>query len=110
MEGGDQQFFKYGNKKRRNTIAKSYIEIMSVKKKRMSKQQSMMIENQNFIVLKGKALYIFNPENRLRVLLSKLISHRFFEMFIFLVVVVSIICLGLEDPLESPDARFSEYI
>jgi hypothetical protein len=81
---------------------------MSLQRKGMGKQNSMMIENQNFIILKGKSMHIFLPENRLRVLLSKLIGHRYFEMFIFFVVVVSIVCLGLEDPLESPDARFTD--
>jgi hypothetical protein len=68
----------------------------------------MMIEDNNFILLKGKSLYIFDTDNRLRVFLSKLVGHRYFEMFIFFVVVVSIVCLGLEDPLENPNARFTE--
>ena len=68
----------------------------------------MMINDQKMIILKGKSLFIFDSENRFRVLLSKLVGHRYFEMFIFFVVVVSIFCLSLEDPLENPDARFSE--
>ena len=63
-----------------------------------------MIETQSLIILEGKSLYLFDTDNRVRWALAKFISHRYFDMFIFLVVMASIILLGMEDSLEDPNA------
>ena len=75
---------------------------MSSKKKRANRQDSQMIESQHQVTLIGKSLYLFDEENRLRVFLSKLISHRYFDWFIFLVITASVVLLGLEDSLDNP--------
>lgn len=69
-----------------------------------------MIETQKVIILEGKSLYLFSEENRLRVFLTKLIGHRYFDMFIFLAVTASIVLLGLEDSLDNPQAHLSQEI
>ena len=69
-----------------------------------------MIETQKMIILEGKSLNLFSEENRLRLFLTKFIGHRYFDMFIFLVVTASIVLLGLEDSLDNPQAHLSQEI
>jgi hypothetical protein len=47
----------------------------------------------------GRSLFIFSPTNVIRRLLSKLIVHNLFEMFIFAVVIFSAILMVFDDPL-----------
>ena len=69
-----------------------------------------MIETQKLIILEGKSLNLFSEENRFRVFFSRFIGHRYFDMFIFLVVTASIVLLGLEDSLDNPQAHLSQEI
>jgi len=51
---------------------------------------------------------IFSRNNRFRKILSKLVVHNIFEMFIFGTVLFSSIFMVFEDPLSDPDRPFLE--
>ena len=42
--------------------------------------------------------------------LSKIVVHNIFEMFIFSIVLLSAILMGLEDPLQDPNWQFAPVI
>ena len=71
----------------------------------MSKN-SKLLKIEKTVTLEGNSLFIFSRNNRFRIILSKLVVHNIFEMFIFLVVLFSSIFMVFEDPLSDPDRQF----
>jgi hypothetical protein len=55
------------------------------------------------VKLIGRSLFIFSPTNVIRHLLSKLVVHNLFEMFIFAIVIFSAILMVFDDPLADPE-------
>ena len=55
-------------------------------------------------ILKGKSLWLFSNQNRLRILLYQFIQHRYFDNAILCIIVVSSIQLILENPLYDPES------
>ncbi|CAK62390.1 unnamed protein product (macronuclear) [Paramecium tetraurelia] len=51
--------------------------------------------------LEGVSLFIFPPQNKIRIRVSKLINHKYFEFFILTIIIISSILLALDDPLSS---------
>lgn len=49
--------------------------------------------------MEGNSLYIFPPTNKIRIKITKLINHKYFEFFILLIIIFSSILLALDDPL-----------
>lgn len=62
-----------------------------------------LIEETQEILLEGKSLNLFEPFNPLRKRLSMIVINKYFELFIFVNVIVSSIFLVLESPLEDPE-------
>jgi hypothetical protein len=73
------------------------------KKRRQSKASNKLIESGKVVKLVGKSLFIFAEDNPFRVSLSKLVVHNLFEMFIFVIVILSAILMMLDGPLSDPD-------
>ena len=61
-------------------------------------------DEQEEVVLYGKALYLFGPNNGFRKVCSKIVRHTIFENFIILLILISTINLALESPLEDPQS------
>ncbi|CAD8071678.1 unnamed protein product [Paramecium sonneborni] len=58
----------------------------------------------NQSVLEGVSLYIFPPQSKIRLKVSKLINHKYFELFILIIIIISSILLALDDPLSSSNS------
>ncbi|CAD8151145.1 unnamed protein product [Paramecium pentaurelia] len=54
--------------------------------------------------LEGVSLYIFPPQNKIRIKISKFINHKYFEFFILIIIIISSILLALDDPLSSSNS------
>ena len=52
-------------------------------------------------MLEGVSLYIFPPQSKIRIKVSKFINHRYFELFILIIIIISSILLALDDPLSA---------
>ena len=50
----------------------------------------------------GKSLWIFPPENKLRLFCAKIVCHRHFDNVILFLIVFSTFMLILESPLMDP--------
>ncbi|CAD8045308.1 unnamed protein product [Paramecium primaurelia] len=55
----------------------------------------------NQSLLEGVSLYIFPPQNKIRLKINKLINQKYFEFFILTIIIISSILLALDDPLSS---------
>ena len=58
------------------------------------------------LTIEGNSLYILGPKNIFRVVLSKIVVHDIFELFIFLTVLFSSIFMVFENPLSDPERDF----
>ena len=70
----------------------------------MSKN-SKLLKIEKTVTLKGKSLFIFSTNNRLRIILSKLVVDNIFGMFIFMAVLFYSIFMVFEDPLSDTDRK-----
>jgi hypothetical protein len=93
----------------KNKMAKSYINIMQ-KKRRQSKASNKLIESGKVLKLVGKSLYIFGLDNPFRVVLSKLVVHNLFELFIFSIVLISAVLMMIDSPLSDPNQWYKPLI
>ena len=59
--------------------------------------------------MQGTSLYLFSNINSFRIFLSKIVVHKVFEMFIFSVVILSAVMMGLEEPLQNPEWKFAAF-
>ena len=50
----------------------------------------------------GRSLFIFGPENRIRIFSHLIYSHRFFDRFILFLIGISTLTLAFESPLQDP--------
>ena len=69
-----------------------------------------LIDTTKKLDLEGRSLFIFTQDNAFRRILSKIVVHEFFEMFIFAIVIVSAILMVYEDPLSDPNLDKFEKI
>lgn len=52
--------------------------------------------------LQGKSLYLFSSNSKVRIFLSKVISHNYFDKLIMMTIIISCILLLIRDPFEYP--------
>jgi voltage-dependent calcium channel R type alpha-1E len=50
----------------------------------------------------GRSMFIFGPENRIRVFANLVYSHPYFDRFILFLISISTLTLAFESPLENP--------
>jgi hypothetical protein len=50
----------------------------------------------------SRSLFIFGPENRIRIFANLVYRHRFFDRFILFLICISTLTLAFESPLENP--------
>lgn len=76
----------------------------------LQKSSAKLIDTRKKLNLEGTSLHIFSRTNRFREILSKIVVHELFEMFIFAVVTVSSILMIYEDPLSDPESETLYHI
>lgn len=60
--------------------------------------------------IQGKALWLLDYDNRFRIFVSKLVSHRAFEFAIVLFILISTLTLAVEGPMMDPDSEFARAL
>jgi voltage-dependent calcium channel T type alpha-1G len=63
-----------------------------------------------FLELEGKSLNIFDETNKFRILLYKIVTHRFFDYIIISVIVMSAIQLALDSPIGDPESSLKKSL
>jgi len=53
----------------------------------------------------GKSLYLFDKDNRIRIIFVDIADSNYFEFFIVLMIVLATIALSIENPLDNPDSK-----
>jgi hypothetical protein len=54
------------------------------------------------IEIQGRSLFIFGPENKIRIFANILFSHRYFDRFILVLIMISTITLAFDSPMVDP--------
>jgi voltage-dependent calcium channel T type alpha-1G len=75
-----------------------------IKRQELAKIGSMK-RKVEVIKLEGKSLYLFSPDNKMRIFLSKVIAHPVFDNFILVLILISTILLTLDSPLDDPKSN-----
>lgn len=52
--------------------------------------------------IEGRSLFIFGPENKIRIFANILYSHRYFERFILILILISTVTLAFDSPMVDP--------
>jgi hypothetical protein len=52
--------------------------------------------------LVGRCLFMFGPENRIRIFAHMICSHPYFDRFILILICISTVTLAFETPLDNP--------
>jgi len=60
--------------------------------------------------IKGKAFFVFAPDNPFRWFCARLVSHPWFEAFVFVVILWSCIALGFDNPSSRQNASLSRVL
>ena len=55
--------------------------------------------------LRGKSVFLFQPDNSFRKFCNSVSTHQFFEWFIILLILLSTVTLAIEHPLDDPDSE-----
>ena len=55
-------------------------------------------------VLPGTSLFIFGPHSSIRLLVSNIVLHPYFDNFILIVIVASTITMAIDNPLNDPNS------
>ena len=100
-----------GNKlKSYNSMAAWKTEDFVSKKSNLEKLKEQGVDPKHILygkhvpALKHSSLYIFGPHNPLRLAITKVIYHKYFEYFIIGVILISSIILAVDGPAYSKDA------
>lgn len=83
-------------------VAKTYVKKKENSKK-LNASSTKLIDTTKKLDLQGKSLFIFGQDNPFRKVLSKIVVHEFFEMFIFAIVILSAILMVYDAPLQDPN-------
>lgn len=62
------------------------------------------------VKLHGYSLFLFGPKNRFRLWVKSLVQHEWFDPFIILVIIVSTVCMAVDNPLNDPDGALSNTL
>ena len=54
--------------------------------------------------LTGKSLYCLGPENKFRLLVARLVTHKYFDPFIMTLIFISTILMAVDSPLNDPNS------
>ena len=54
------------------------------------------------IDIQGRSLFIFGPENKIRIFANILFSHRYFDRFILALIMISTVTLAFDSPMVDP--------
>lgn len=60
--------------------------------------------------LKGRSLYILGPNNKFRLLLLKISSHKYFDPFILFLILFSTLTMTVDNPLNDPKGQLSRVL
>lgn len=60
--------------------------------------------------IKGKSLFLFEPDNRFRLAVAKLVKQKAFDYFILSLIAISTIMLSIDSPLRDPESTFIQII
>ena len=72
--------------------------------KSMAKEKPLTAKNiDNLIYLEGKSLWLFKMDNKLRRILFDIVTAKYFDYFIVLVIFVSAVQLAMDNPLNNPN-------
>lgn len=63
----------------------------------------MAVTNNSVNPCEGNSLFLFNRNNKFRKRIAMLVQNKYFESFIFVLIVFSSILLALENPLHDPN-------
>jgi len=63
-----------------------------------------------FPLFSGKTLFIFGPTNPIRETCAYIVSYRYFDSVILVLIVISSVCLAIDDPLMNPDTPFMKRL
>jgi Ion transport protein len=60
--------------------------------------------------LTGKVFYCLGPENGFRQFIARLVTHKYFDPFIMILIFVSTILMAVDSPLNDPDSTLSQVL
>jgi hypothetical protein len=60
--------------------------------------------------LNGKVFYCLGPENKFRLFIARLVTHKYFDPFIMTLIFISTILMAVDSPLNDPDSTLSQVL
>lgn len=57
--------------------------------------------------LSGKVFYTLGPENKFRVFIARVVTHKYFDPFIMTLIFISTILMAVDSPLNDPNSTMS---
>jgi len=68
------------------------------------------VSNSIFPLCHGKSLMLFGSSHPIRYSCACVISHANFDMFVLILIIISTVCLVIDDPLMDPNSTFSRNL
>ena len=60
--------------------------------------------------LSGKVLYCLGPENKFRLFIARVVTHKYFDPFIMTLIFISTILMAVDSPLNDPNSTLSQVL